>query len=114
MLIVAYPRFTSSWKNNLVKSLVGLLLLVPTWLAFTHLHQMEQGEWLILYLFLLVWGADSGAYFVGKRFGRRKLMPMVSPAKSWAGIGGAVMVVSVLALLVHHYFAPPVSSLWVF
>jgi phosphatidate cytidylyltransferase len=57
----------------------------------------------MVYLFLLVWGADTGAYFAGKRFGKRKLMPRVSPAKSWAGVGGAVATVLLVSMLVQPY-----------
>ena len=46
---------------------------------------------MIIVLFSLVWGADSSAYFVGRRFGRYKLAPRVSPGKTWEGIGGAVL-----------------------
>ena len=54
-------------------------------------------------MFLMVWGADTGAYFAGKRFGKRKLMPRVSPAKSWAGIGGATVTVLLVSMITQQY-----------
>ena len=59
---------------------------------------LSHNAWLILYMFLIVWGADTGAYFAGKRFGKRKLMPRVSPAKSWAGVGGATVTVILISM----------------
>jgi len=103
LLVVKYPQLSSLWCSRPSKGLVGLLILVPTWAALVSIRQLDQGPWLMLYLFLLVWGADSGAYFAGKRFGKRKLMPRVSPAKSWAGVGGAVATVLVVSLLVQPY-----------
>src|SRR3954451_23457934 len=58
----------------------------------------EQG-WILL-LLLAVWSYDTGAYFVGKRFGRRKFLSHISPSKTYAGlIGGIVATTAVVALL---------------
>lgn len=103
-LVARYPRFTSFWRNRYSKGIVGMLVLVPTWLAMVQVREMEAGPWLIVYLLLLVWGADTGAYFAGKRYGKRKLMPRVSPAKSWAGVGGAVLTVMLVTYLAKPFF----------
>jgi len=55
------------------------------------LRQLPQGErWLLLTL-IGTWLADSGAYFVGSKFGRHKLTPTLSPKKSWEGLLGGVI-----------------------
>jgi phosphatidate cytidylyltransferase len=90
---------------------VGFLVLVPTWAAMVYIRELTQGPWLIVYMFLLVWGADTGAYFAGKRFGKRKLMPRVSPAKSWAGVGGAAVTVLLVTMTTqqHLHFSQNLS-----
>lgn len=77
--------------------LAGVLTLLPTWVALIHLRiDYAQGaSWLLLAI-AIVAAADIGAYFVGRRFGRVKLAPRVSPGKTWEGVGGGLL----LALLV--------------
>jgi len=102
-LVMLYPRACFLWCGRVSKGVVGFLVLVPTWAAIVYIRELEQGPWLIVYLFLMVWGADTGAYFAGKRFGKRKLMPRVSPAKSWAGIGGATVAVLLASMFTQPY-----------
>jgi phosphatidate cytidylyltransferase len=81
--------------------LLGGLVLVSAWLSIATLHAAgPHGPILVLFLFVLIWVADSGAFFAGRAFGRRKLSPFVSPGKTWAGAGGAALgaLASVLAL----------------
>ncbi|MCP5304424.1 MAG: phosphatidate cytidylyltransferase [Chromatiaceae bacterium] len=70
---------------------LGALVLVSAWISVVDLHRVRPGgPALVLYLFVLIWVADSGAYFAGRAFGRRKLSPFVSPGKTWAGVFGAL------------------------
>jgi phosphatidate cytidylyltransferase len=81
--------------------LLGGLVLVSAWLSIATLHAAgPHGPILVLFLFVLIWVADSGAFFAGRAFGRRKLSPFVSPGKTWAGAGGAALgaLASALAL----------------
>src|SRR3569623_651593 len=81
-------------------ALVGVLVLLPPWLALVTLHgNAAAGPGYVLFLFVLIWAADSGAYFSGRRYGRRKLAPRVSPGKTWEGVAGgraAALVVAVI------------------
>jgi phosphatidate cytidylyltransferase len=65
--------------------------------------QHDGAEWL-LYGLMLVWVADSGAYFSGKRFGRNKLAPAISPGKTREGLYGAVAAVCVYSVIAAYYF----------
>ncbi len=95
--VIQYPQH-APWKNQWIMPLIGLWLLFPTWLALLMLKGLSTG-WLV-YLFLLVWGADTGAYFAGRRFGRHKLAPQVSPGKTVEGLFGGLLLTTVLELLV--------------
>jgi len=103
----SYPKFSASWaKNKFIIAVFGWLTLVPTWLAFMVLRTNDyvldefQGAQLVMYLFMLVWSADVGAYFVGKSMGKRKLMPNVSPGKTIEGFLGGVVCAAILTTIV--------------
>ncbi len=106
ILTFAYPRYSSFWSSHRsIRGIFGWLTLVPTWLAFMVLrsseYQIEQyhGAQLLMALFILVWSADVGAYFVGKAIGKHKLMPNVSPGKTLEGFLGGVFFASILAII---------------
>lgn len=99
------------WRSRLpearwLAALTGLLVLVPTWLALVELRQL--GPAVLLLLMSVAWISDSAAYFAGRRFGRHKLAPSISPGKTWEGVAGAVLAVSAYAALWsfawHAYF----------
>lgn len=69
----------------------GFALLLPAGLAFVKLR--EAGPFVLLGFMVLVWVADSAAYFAGRAFGRHKLAPSISPGKTWEGVAGAVLAV---------------------
>jgi phosphatidate cytidylyltransferase len=92
----------------------GWLVLVPCWLALV-LLQREPGQ--LLVLMGIVWIADSAAYFAGKRFGRHKLAPTISPGKTWEGVAGALAAVTLYYALVTWGAAPgtfPAVDAWGF
>ncbi len=97
-LTLLYPRYSQFWSSHRsIRGVFGWLTLVPTWLAFVVLRSSEftsdsyHGAQVIMFLFLMVWSADVGAYFVGKAIGKHKLLPNVSPGKTIEGFVGGVI-----------------------
>lgn len=69
----------------------GLLVMIPAWASLVAvLDTPAHGRKLLLVLLAIVWAADVGAYFAGRRFGRVKLAPQVSPGKTWEGVIGGL------------------------
>lgn len=76
----------------------GLVILGAAWLALCRLHGAPQGPHLVLFLLLLIWTADIAAFFTGRRWGKAKLAPVLSPGKTWAGVQGAGVGAAALGL----------------
>ncbi len=97
--VMGYPGSARIWGSRPARAIMGLVLLLPTWLALAYLRLQGQGALLILYVLLVVIAADAGAYFAGRAWGKAKLAPNVSPNKSWAGFWGGLAASQALALL---------------
>ncbi len=104
--VLTFPRTATRWSHPFVQGVIGLLVLLPAWVAVVGLHASHDGlgPWLVMYMLSLIWVADSGAYFGGRRFGRRKLAPAVSPGKSWEGVFSALVLTGLYALLAASLF----------
>ena len=121
MLVITYPESSSLWRGRGVQLLLGVLVLVPFWKSMVFLRTSDYAPqqdlntlWLIFYILLLVWGADTGAYFAGRAFGKKKLAPKVSPGKSWAGAWGGIVVCICLSLVASLLLGHSLSMLLVF
>ncbi len=101
--VLNYPNKTNLWFNPLIVRITsGVLLLVPMWVALITLQQQYGAEYFLL-LMLIIWGADSGAYFTGKAIGKRKLASKVSPGKSIEGVIGGISVALVVMIMFLQY-----------
>lgn len=99
-LIVVPTWLMIGWKveQPILMALTGWAVLIPTGLAMLDLRVISP--WILLFMMGLVWVADISAYFAGRRFGKNKLAPSISPGKTWEGVAGAMLGVSVYVVLV--------------
>jgi phosphatidate cytidylyltransferase len=109
LLVQGYPTSAILWGHPLVRLLMGVLVLVPTWLALVYIRFQPQGAWLVLIMAGIVAAADIGGYFTGRRFGKHKLAPAVSPGKTLEGFAGGLLSNVLLAVLIAYFSA---SNLW--
>lgn len=107
LMIIWLARYPTPLPG-LVALLVGVLVLVVAWVSLS-LLALTGWQWL-LFLLMLVWAADVGAYFAGKRFGVRKLAPAVSPGKTWAGVAGGLLLSLVVAIAGAIWFELPLPA----
>jgi phosphatidate cytidylyltransferase len=80
-----------------VSTLLALVLLAAAWVGLMRL--LDAGFAYLISMLAIVWLADIAAYFAGRRWGKRKLAPAISPGKTWAGVGGAVVATLAAAFL---------------
>ena len=99
LLVQGYPSSSVLWGHKALRLAMGVLVLIPTWVALVYVRQQANGAWLVLLLMLIVALADSGGYFAGRRFGKHKLAQAVSPGKTWEGFAGGLLANCVLALI---------------
>lgn len=98
------------WRANFppsVKILCGVLTLLPSLAAVVAIRSVNP--WYLVIQLLITSGADIGAYFAGRSFGKHKLAPQVSPGKTWEGVVGGVVLVALVALVADHWL--PVAAL---
>jgi phosphatidate cytidylyltransferase len=106
--VLAYKGGGLTANDAPIGAFAGVLVLVPTWLALTRIHAFTTaGPYLMLYVIVLMWFADSGAYFAGRKLGRHKLAPRVSPGKTIEGVVGGLIAAGIYALICALYFELP-------
>jgi phosphatidate cytidylyltransferase len=109
MAFVAVARF----PHRLVPAGIaaaGFVALQPAWFAAVFLHASPVGPGLMLLAIAIVWAADVGAYFAGRRFGRIKLAPRVSPGKTWEGVFGGALLALIVAGLGAEWLELPLGN----
>lgn len=97
--VQGYPSSAVFWQWRWVRMLMGLLVLVPCLLSLIYLREAPGGQFMVIGVVLLVAAADIGAYFTGRAMGRHKLAARVSPGKSWEGVAGGLVAVTLLGLV---------------
>jgi phosphatidate cytidylyltransferase len=98
-----------AWQSAWLTLAVGLLVLVSTFVSLAQLQGSTRGPQYVLWMLLMVFGADIGAYAAGRAFGRVKLAPRVSPGKTWEGVFGGIAAATIIGGAGALWFEWPLS-----
>jgi phosphatidate cytidylyltransferase len=104
---VEHGQALSKSVYTVIACIVGVVLIVPLWLAFVRIHGMPNGAYILLGMCILVWLADTGAYVTGRTLGKHKLAPRVSPGKTIEGVIGGIAAAMIAALVWPYVMALP-------
>lgn len=117
VLIVNYPTSRRWWSRSRgIVAVFGLLTLIPAWAGLVSVRSIDYAEtpmyggFAVLFILLLVWAADVGAYFAGVRYGRNKMMPAVSPGKTMEGLCGGISLAFVVMMVIAHWAKIPADD----
>jgi len=88
---------------DIQKSFFGIFLIACLFYSIIYMYEYHRA--LLLFSLLLVWVADSSAYFVGRKYGKNKLAPSISPGKTIEGAAGALLLTTLFAFLFADYFS---------
>ena len=99
----AKPKAENS-NLKIDKLFIAFIVLPAAAFAMQRIHAMDDGAAWLFYALSLVWVADIGAYFSGKKFGKNKLAPHISPGKTKEGLIGGVIATSIYTLMASFYF----------
>jgi phosphatidate cytidylyltransferase len=98
VVLLLQPKAMALRLPRILGMSLAVVLMLAAWFAL--MQFLSQGVIALFSVLLIVWIADTAAYFAGRAFGRRKLAPHISPGKTWAGVGGALCAVLLLALVI--------------
>lgn len=108
VIALLWILFAPKRVSSMTAAVAGLLALVPAWVALMRLRlDMPRGAEWMLFLLILVVVADIGAFFAGRKFGRLRLAPAVSPGKTWEGVFGGALFSGVVAIIGSVWFDVP-------
>lgn len=110
--VLGFPHSQKYWGYPWIISITSLLVLPLFIQSMIHVYYFPQGKLLLIYVLFLIWATDIGAYLFGKLWGKHKLIPQVSPGKSWEGVLGGVILAMMIAGAGFAYFKPQSSLVW--
>lgn len=99
-----YPQGKQLWETKkILGGLIGVLLLIPCWTALNHIRSGPDGIANLFLCLLLVWAADTGAYFAGKKWGKTPFANKISPKKTQEGLYGGLILGLLIAGIYGYY-----------
>ncbi len=111
-IITQYPKHIQKWASSGFISTIGWLLLGVFGSILCEWQTSNEGIEFLFCVLFIVWAADIGAYLAGRKWGKHKMIPQVSPGKSWEGLFGGLGLALVVAYLEAIYMDPSSTLNW--
>ena len=94
-------RYKQTSNKFLINALMGGVLIVPLWFS---LVEMQRFPRILIGVLIGVWLVDIAGYFFGKKFGKNKLLPEVSPGKTYEGLIGGLIAIAIYVLILRMFY----------
>lgn len=108
--LVSYGHIENP-SHDLAFNILGLVYLPFLLGHLIWLRFLFQGQWWVLWFLLVIFAGDTGAFYVGRTWGKTKLYPAVSPGKTWAGVAGGLAASLVVGVLMGKWLLPELKLL---
>ncbi|PZP56404.1 MAG: phosphatidate cytidylyltransferase [Micavibrio aeruginosavorus] len=104
LAVYEWARLSLKTQNKIGFLVFGMIYLPLCFYEFYNLRTgFSDGLYLVISMLLIIWSADIGAYFVGRKFGKHKMAPTISPNKSWEGLAGAMFFSALMMIVLMMY-----------
>lgn len=101
-------------RTSKIWMVVGIAYIVISVGSMMYIRSLVRGELAVLFLLLTVWVVDIAAYFSGKMIGGPKILPSISPKKTWAGLVGGMVAAGCVNVIIGLFFGSPVLGMFLF
>lgn len=105
-MVTFRPGLPAGLHYRLLSFFCALASITFAWYSLCWLRDRPAGEYLVLLLLVIIWSADTGAYFAGRRWGRHKLAPAISPGKTREGLLGGALLATLSTVLIAWWTLP--------
>lgn len=112
-IVLYYPNSLKFFGNPTMVGLAAMILLPVFYASVVFIYEGVNGKGYLLYILLLIWATDTGAYVFGKLFGKHKLIVAVSPGKTIEGSIGGFLSAMLVAFLAYVFFKPMNILVWI-
>ena len=92
LFMLTHPSPREKWTADISKALLGAVYVVIPFIMLVHIHRYyPEGNLWIIFLVTVIFSSDTGAFYLGKSFGKHKLYEAISPKKTWEGAFGGLL-----------------------
>ncbi|CAH58454.1 CDP-archaeol synthase [Ehrlichia ruminantium] len=91
-------------EDKKISYFIAVFMIVIPYASLVYIYGLPNGEIILLWLISVIWGTDIAAYFVGKNIGGKKMIPFISPNKTWSGLLGGIVIGMFVSVVVSIIF----------
>ncbi|AAZ68789.1 phosphatidate cytidylyltransferase [Ehrlichia canis] len=104
LAVVSSVELFNIMKHKSLYYIPSIFIVVIPYASLVYIYNLLHGEIILIWLIAVVWGTDIAAYFTGKSIGGKKMIPVISPNKTWAGLLGGIAAGTFISVVISIIF----------